>query len=278
MRACLAAVLVASIAAMTATGASASVLVVGDSLGVGTEPSLRAALGGVAIEADNQNGRTSAQGMAVLRERLGPEHDTVVLDLGTNDGPTAVAVTAANLATARDLVDGRCLVVATLNHPPVGGTAIGAQNASIRNFVLETPGAVLVDWRLAARSTPGSLGSDGVHATSAGYALRGALFAEAVTSCLGPRSGGAVSSRASGPAASSTRQPADRAAPKREPLGMVVRDRLLGLLVAGLTFRGGPGDLAEQAAAVVQRAGAEAHTALTPRGPEPILGAPQRPL
>ena len=278
MRACVAAGLVTGFLGMLGASASASVLVVGDSLGLGTEPSLRAALGSVRIDADNQNGRSTAQGLPILRERLGPEHDTVVFDLGTNDGPTATGVTAANLATARELAEGRCLVLATLNHPPVGGMAIGAQNASIRRFVDATPNARLVDWNLAARSTPGSLGSDGVHATSAGYALRGALFAEAIAACLSGAPPAGARGGAAGPAASSTRRPAERRRPRNEPLRRIVRKRVLDLLSAGLTFGGGPADLVACAGEVISSAGAKARDALTPRGPEPVLGAPQRPL
>ena len=60
-------------------------------LGVGTEGALRAALPEVQIDADNLDGRPSAAGVLMVAEMLGPEHDTVVFDLGTNDGNAAVA-------------------------------------------------------------------------------------------------------------------------------------------------------------------------------------------
>ena len=68
-----------------APGATASVLVVGDSLEVGSAPHLRAALGGTAVEIDAEKGRTSGQGVGVLADRLRPEHEVVVFPLGTND-------------------------------------------------------------------------------------------------------------------------------------------------------------------------------------------------
>jgi lysophospholipase L1-like esterase len=272
--------LVALASVMTAAPASASVLVVGDSLGVGTEPSLRAALGAVEIDADSRNGRTSAEGVAVLRERLLPEHETVVFDLGTNDGPTGVALTAGSLAAARELAAGRCLVVATLNHPPRAGVAIDAQNVSIGRFVAETPGAALVDWHAAAGSTRGLLRPDGVHATSAGYALRGQLFAEAVRSCLsggGVTGGGRAALAAPGARASAT----DRTAERRQPLrdrpdasGPSVEARLLEAVASALARDDGPLELAAKARATVSAAAATARASLTPRGPEPVLGAP----
>lgn len=269
--------LAALLSAMTALPASASVLVVGDSLGVGTEPSLRAALPTLAIDADSRNGRTSPEGVAALRERLRPEHETVVFDLGTNDGPTAVGLTAGTLAAARELAAGRCLVVATLNHPPRAGTSIDAQNASIRRFVAETPGAALVDWHAAAQSTRGALRPDGVHATSPGYALRGRLFAEAIQSCLtgGGVIGGAASQGAGNPPgrrASATERPARSRSddPSRPPLG----EQLLEAVADSLARDGGPLELAVKAGATVSAAAATLRASLTPRGPEPVLGAP----
>ena len=272
-------VLLAALAsAMTAASASASVLVVGDSLGVGTEPALRAALPGLAIDADNRNGRTSAAGVAVLRERLRPEHETVVFDLGTNDGPTAVAATAGSLAAVRELAAGRCLVVATLNHPPQAGVSIDVQNASVRRFVGETPDAALVDWHAAAQATRGVLRPDGVHATPGGYGLRGQLFAEAIQSCL---TGGGVSGGLDGRAApppgrraSATERPADRRSRDREPPEPPLEARLAVAVGEHLARERGPLGLAGKAGATVSAAAAILRAALTPRGPEPVLGAP----
>ncbi|HEX2070376.1 MAG TPA: GDSL-type esterase/lipase family protein, partial [Thermoleophilaceae bacterium] len=198
--------------------ATAAVLVVGDSLGVGTEPSLRAALPDVDIQADSLNGRTSTEGVAVLGGLLEPEHDTVVFDLGTNDGNTAVGVTAGSLTAARELTGERCLVVATLHRPPLAGIPIDAQNDMIRGFAATTPNVALVDWHDAASATPGALRPDGVHATPAGYALRGSLFAEAIRGgCLGGGGGGAPAGPATGgSSASTTGRPAPRrTAPRR---------------------------------------------------------------
>src|SRR5918999_1264541 len=92
-----------------------AVLVVGDSLEVGSGPFVRQALGGIPVEIDAERGRTSSQGVRVLAERLRPEHAVVVLPLGTND--LSAHVFASSLAATRELAGGRCIVVATIARP-----------------------------------------------------------------------------------------------------------------------------------------------------------------
>jgi hypothetical protein len=102
--------------------ATAQLLYVGDSLGVGTAPVLRQALGDLALDVDARTGRPSGVGVEVLASAIGPEHQVVVLDLGTNDDPAAPELLAADLAAAREIAADRCLVVATLNRPPLNGS------------------------------------------------------------------------------------------------------------------------------------------------------------
>lgn len=271
MRAAVAVALAVLGTLVVGTEGEASVLVVGDSLGVGTEGALRSALPGVAVDADNRNGRSSSEGVGILRERLRAQYDVVVFDLGTNDGPAGVAGTADSLAAARELAGPRCLVVATLNHPPAGGVRIDRQNAMIRRFAAETPTAVLVDWHGAAASTSGSLLADGVHATASGYALRGLLFAEAITSCLASGVPGSSSGAAPGAPASATRRPAGaRREPRPEPS---LAQQAVAAVAERLLSPSGPVETAVKVAAAVGSAVTLASTTLTPRGPEPVLGA-----
>lgn len=262
--------LVAALVLAVSASASASVLVVGDSLAVGTELALQAALPGVEIEADNLGGRPSRPGVAVLAERLSPDHDTVVFDLGTNDGPASVGTTAASLVAARELAGGRCLVVATLNHPPVAGIPIDAQNAMIRRFVATTPNAALVDWHDAAAATRGALLRDGVHATGGGYALRAQLFADAIRDCAST-GGGSGAAPPPGDRASATDRPARRRAP--QPAGPAFETRLVTAVADRLAADGGPLDMARALAAAVAAAAVSLREVVTPRGPEPVLGA-----
>jgi hypothetical protein len=125
------------------------VLYVGDSLGVGTSPYLRQQLDGTALSVDAEIGRPSGVGVDVLRSEIAPEHDAVIFDLGTNDDPATPDALAADLAAARDIAGDRCLVVATLNRPPLNGAPVDALNRG-RDLVRE-PGLKRRAGRLARR-------------------------------------------------------------------------------------------------------------------------------
>ena len=181
-----------ALALICAGTAAAQVLYVGDSLGVGTEPYLRDQLGGVELDVDAKTSRPSGAGVDVLGAAIAPEHEVVVFDLGTNDDPGAPDALAANLAAAREIADDRCVVVATLNRPPLNGVTVDGLNRVLLRFALTDPATELVDWHAAVAEDPGLL-LDGVHARPEGYALRGGLFAEAIGACLAGGGGGAPS-------------------------------------------------------------------------------------
>jgi hypothetical protein len=84
-------------------GAAASVLYVGDSLGVGTSPYLRQQFDGTALAVDAKIGRPSGVGVEVLRSAIAPEHDAVIFDLGTHDDPANPQALAADLDAVRQL-------------------------------------------------------------------------------------------------------------------------------------------------------------------------------
>ena len=165
-------------------GASAAVLYVGDSLGVGTGPYLRQQLGGEAMSLDAEVGRPSSVGVPILRSKISAGDDVVVFDLGTNDDPANPAVLAADLRAARQIAGDRCLVVATLNRPPLNGVSVDGLNRAVTAFASSDPNAQLVDWHAVAERNPGLL-VDGVHTDGSGYALRAKLFAQAVGACGG---------------------------------------------------------------------------------------------
>lgn len=169
--------------ALLPAAAAGSVLYVGDSLGVGTSPHLREQVGSVGLDVDVETGRPSGVGVDVLRSLISSEHDAVVFDLGTNDDPGAPEVLAANLTEAARVADGRCIVVATLNRPPLNGVAVDGLNRSVVGFTRRTQNVELVHWHESAAENPGLL-VDGVHSSGEGYALRAGLFADALGNCL----------------------------------------------------------------------------------------------
>ncbi|MFL5870466.1 MAG: GDSL-type esterase/lipase family protein [Solirubrobacterales bacterium] len=168
-----------------------SVLVIGDSLGVGTEPDLERQLYGTRITNDSEVGRPSSAGLEPLRSLLSPSDSVVVFALGTNDSTTQTAAFAANLEQAASIAGDRCLVIPTLARPPVDGVPVDGMNAVIRGFAVSHPNVEVVDWHAAVASQPNLL-FDGVHPVPEGYALRASMIAQAVDTCLVSGLGGAA--------------------------------------------------------------------------------------
>ena len=210
--------------------AHASVLYVGDSLGVGTAPYLRSELGASGLDVDAEIGRPSGVGVGLLGSLIAPEHDVVVFDLGTNDDPGAPDALASDLAAARKIAGDRCIVLATLNRPPLNGVSVDGLNDAVTSFAAGDPNVSLVDWHGAAASDPGLL-IDGIHTDADGYALRARLFADAIASC--GTFGGASASTPSDeledesgelPPAASAGRNTDPGAPREKPAA-TKRDR-----------------------------------------------------
>jgi len=148
-------------------------LYVGDSLGVGTHPQLAALLRGVPIAGDTRIGRTSTEGLAVLRSKLRRVHRIAIFDLGSNDARPATL--ARNLERARALTGERLMVVLTLNKP-----GAGRFNRAIRAFARSTSNVALVDWHATAGREQ-LLAGDGIHASATGYRRRATLIADAIS-------------------------------------------------------------------------------------------------
>jgi lysophospholipase L1-like esterase len=228
------------------------VVVVGDSLEVGSGPYLRAAVPGIRVDA--VKGRTSSEGVQVLATRLSPADDVVVFPLGTNDSPSSPSVLANDLNAAARLAGDRCMVVATIVRP----LDVAGLNRVVAAFAART-GAQVVDWRGAVEAFPTLVGRDGVHSNGSGYALRASLIAEAIDAC---RSGGGGSAGPGG-------IPAPRNPNARPPARL---SRTSGVRppapLAAVAF------VAARAAATVVGAVRAAGTAASRAGPEPVLGAP----
>jgi hypothetical protein len=177
----------ATVGAATANAAD-GVLVIGDSLEVGTGPYLRQELAGTPVTIDARTSRPSPEGLSVLRQRLKLSHRIVVFDLGVNDDPSQPQRLASDLDTVRGIVGDRCLVVATVTRPPLHGVSVAGLNRAIRDFVAATPTARLADWHGRTDADPGLL-RDGTHPSGQGYALRARVVAGAVRACESPAQG-----------------------------------------------------------------------------------------
>jgi hypothetical protein len=247
-----------------AQDAGGPVLVIGDSLEVGSGPHLRAALAGTPVEIDAEHSRTSTAGLRVLASKLREDHEVVVFALGTND--LSAFTLGSNLAAAQELAGGRCMVVATIARPNQRGSSTAELNRAVEAFASQS-GARVMDWRSAARSTPAALGRDSIHATGRGYGLRGSLLAEAVQACLlGADLGGLPAPedpnvRVPEPARAEPR----RRVPRVEPPARVPVASTLRSLVS----------MAGRPVSLVAGAARDVRTAAMKPEPEPVLGAPK---
>jgi hypothetical protein len=227
--------------------ASASVLDIGDSLTVGSEPTLKQIVPGIQIDA--QVGRSSATGLSLLESEYGGQN-VVVFDLGTNDDPSATGQLLAELQQIRRTIGNACLVLSTINRPPYHVVSFAGLNRVIENFALRDGNTQVVPWQLYTRLHPEVVYSDGVHVTPYGYEFRAHVLATAISACGGrvvKPSGGQSNlpppaSAGTQPPASAGTQPPAPAPPRRLPPKPVTKRMLVrtvasfvtGLLVDGV--------------------------------------------
>jgi len=153
---------------------------VGDSLNVGTDPWLREELPRWDIDAHDQVGRTTAEGIEVLRERGGALAPVVVVSLGTNDLDGTEADFRELVEEAVEIVGpDRCLVWATVSR---GGERSGF-NEVLRDAASAHGNVRLVEWASLVAESPELLEFDQVHGTPDGYARRAAETARTVRTC-----------------------------------------------------------------------------------------------
>ena len=172
-----------SLPATAAAQTPSNILVVGDSLEVGTAPHLGSMLPGASITTDAVESRSSNDVLAALSENIDDSYDAIVFDAGTNDDPANPGLLASNLQQAAGLIGDRCMVIATVNRPAFNGVTVAGMNEVVASFAASRPNTQVADWRSAALANPGLLYGDGVHPTPAGYQLRAQLIAGAIASC-----------------------------------------------------------------------------------------------
>ncbi len=172
-----------SLCALFAAGAARAhaddVLVVGDSLGVGTQEFLPELLAGRNIVSDVRNGITTPQGMRMLRRSLrSVTPATAVLQLGTNDGGDPQRFADRLRRTLALLPLDTCVVWSTIIRPPRKGDYHGI-NRVLHKLKKTEPRLVVVDWEHAVTGGAVFL-PDGLHADLEGYRYRSAMIADAV--------------------------------------------------------------------------------------------------
>jgi hypothetical protein len=161
-------------------GGGTSVLLIGDSLGVGIQPYLSGLLTGWSVTSDSRVGRPLAEGMERWRAEKGSA-EVSAFSLFTNDAPTN---TSALESAVRESAANGCAVWATIVRPAQGGTSYAKANQVLEGLAQQLPGrVVLVPWAATVAADPSLVGSDGVHATPTGYRERAQLYAQAIQQC-----------------------------------------------------------------------------------------------
>jgi len=164
--------------AATDTGA---LTMVGDSLNVGTDPHLREALPRWDIDAHDRIGRSTEEGLDVLREWRGSLAPVVVVSLGTNDAEGTEGRFRELVGETVALVGpDRCLVWATIVRD--GAERTGFDDV-LRDAADANTNVRLVDWASLVAENEDLLAGDLVHATPVGYARRAEATVDALRTC-----------------------------------------------------------------------------------------------
>ena len=174
-------VLVTDVEDDAAADDTGALTLVGDSLNVGTDPWLREELPRWDIDAHDRVGRTTAEGIEVLRERGGALAPVVVVSLGTNDTDGSEADFRALVEEAVEVVGpDRCLVWATVAR---GGDERSGFNEVLRDAASAHGNVRLVEWASLVAESPDLLEFDLVHGSPEGYARRAAETARTIRTC-----------------------------------------------------------------------------------------------
>ena len=155
------------------------VLVLGDSLAVGTMPYLDSMLTDRSITWDAANGRTTPQGIHALRVDLrAVQPQAVVVSLGTNDGPDPRRFTRRLRIVLGDLTPNTCVIWTAIVRPRRKGP-YRALNRALRAEAARDHRLVVINWDRAVKRETVTL-RDGLHATAEGYRYRSLKIAQAV--------------------------------------------------------------------------------------------------
>src|SRR4051812_10303737 len=162
------ALLLIAVSAARANELPSPVLVVGDSLAVGMEPYLGAMLAPSEVVWDARSGRTTPQGLLRVRARLREAtFETVVISLGTNDGPDPRRFASRVRRVLQAIPTTACVVWPDINRPPRKGR-YQALNRVLDEAAAHDPRLVLVHWDRAVLRRRVAL-PDGLHPGAAGF-------------------------------------------------------------------------------------------------------------
>jgi lysophospholipase L1-like esterase len=186
----LAVLAVAGLSALPASGArphrpgSRTLLVVGDSLTVGTRPYLHHWLGHWHIHTVVSISKQVTEGPPTLRAFGARLPRVIFVNLGTNGDPRAVSLFRHEIRrTMRIAGPRRCVVWSTIVRPRVAGRSYHDLNRTLADEARKRPNLILFRWARLARRHPSWFGPDHVHVTASAYNVRARAMARTIRSC-----------------------------------------------------------------------------------------------
>jgi hypothetical protein len=214
------------------------VYVVGDSVMLGAETAVVAALAPVPVTVDAQQSRSLLGAVSLLQQHRPEMGDVVVVALGTNDGTDP-----AEFARRVDLVMGALqgLPHVLWVNQRVFAPGRAQLDAELTAASGRYPNLRVLDWNAVVDANPATVGPDGIHLTDAGKAAMANLVAGAVRDALAPPTTTTIASPvtappvtgAPGPGVSVSPARADRGASRRlPPNGFPYAPVLVGAAVA----------------------------------------------
>jgi hypothetical protein len=181
-RTALVALMTLALAAAPAAAAP-SLLHVGDSLAIGSDPPLRRLLPGWSVTTDALKSRPTSVGVAII-DRQSSLPDFLVVELGTNDSPDQSARFAGYVRHVLELAGpSRCVVWVNVHRPPFNGVSYAGFNRALDQIAATSSNLAVVDWNGMVNAGQAEVAGDGVHSTPAGYQARATAIAQALQGC-----------------------------------------------------------------------------------------------
>jgi lysophospholipase L1-like esterase len=163
---------------------SRTLLVVGDSLTVGTKPYLSHFLPRWRVRTEVSVSKQLREGPPTLR-RYGRRLPRVVfVNLGTNGDPRGVSLFVSTVRRTMKIAGPhRCVVWSTIVRPRVAGRSYGGLNRALRDEAKRRRNLIVFRWARLARRHPGWFGPDHVHVTASAYRVRARAMAADIRRC-----------------------------------------------------------------------------------------------
>ena len=163
---------------------SRTLLVVGDSLTVGTAPYMHRNLRRWHIHQRVAISTQVTEGPSILRSYGSRLPRVVFVNLGTNGDPRATGLFLHSLRRVMRIAGPRrCVVWASIVRPPVGGASYHRLNAILADQARRRRNLLLFRWVRLARRHPSWFGPDHVHVTASGYQVRARAMARQIRAC-----------------------------------------------------------------------------------------------